>query len=381
MTQRRWLTHADLAIDTRPSVRREEYLDFMTFQANDRPLFTEIFGPLVGLKEEWAAQGATAEELDLSAFKYRAPMVGALPVHIGRLGPDRSEAVEETDEHVICRDHLGRLVKLSKGRATIPLPLEYPVSSMDDWLAVKGEYTFNEQRLATDWRKAAADHLAAGGATMVAIPGAFSAPRDLLGDSAVCLAYYDQPELLHDMIDTFCETACRALDAVSRDVQIDILFVHEDMAGKSGPLAGPAQVRVFFAPYYRKVWDMLANRGARLFQQDSDGDMRPVIDAFLDAGVNAMFPCEPAAGMDIVQLRKQYGKRLAFSGGIDKHVLRRGREEIAAELEYKIPPMVATGGCVLALDHRIPNGTPLDSYRFYVAKVWEIMNREAEKKG
>jgi hypothetical protein len=38
--------------------------------------------------------------------------------------------------------------------------------------------------------------------------------------------------------------------------------------------------------------------------------------------------------------------------------------------------MVATGGCVLALDHRIPNGTPLDHYRFYVRTAWEIMKRE-----
>jgi hypothetical protein len=38
--------------------------------------------------------------------------------------------------------------------------------------------------------------------------------------------------------------------------------------------------------------------------------------------------------------------------------------------------MVRTGGCVLGLDHRIPNGTPLENYRFYVAKAWEIMERE-----
>ena len=54
----------------------------------------------------------------------------------------------------------------------------------------------------------------------------------------------------------------------------------------------------------------------------------------------------------------------------------RGVHEIAAELEYKIPPMVKTGGCVLGLDHRIPNGTPLEAYRFYVRKAWEIMERE-----
>jgi uroporphyrinogen-III decarboxylase len=124
---------------------------------------------------------------------------------------------------------------------------------------------------------------------------------------------------------------------------------------------------------------MLQDRGARLFMQDSDGDMNGVLDAFLDAGLNAMHPMEPAAGMDIVAIRQKYGTRLAFEGGLDKHVIRRSREAIVAELEYKIPPMVRTGGCVLSLDHRIPNGTPLANYRFYIQKAWEIMNREAAK--
>ncbi|MDP6451656.1 MAG: uroporphyrinogen decarboxylase family protein, partial [Lentisphaeria bacterium] len=174
----------------------------------------------------------------------------------------------------------------------------------------------------------------------------------------ICLAYYDQPELMHDILDTIGATATHVLDRVSATVAVDVLFVHEDMAGKSGPLAGPAQIAEFIAPYYRRVWEMLQERGARLFDQDSDGDMNSVIEPFLAAGVNCMHPMEPASGMDIVDIRRTYGNRLAFYGGIDKHVLRRTREEIMAELEYKIPPMIESGGCVLALDHRIPNGTP-----------------------
>ena len=120
---------------------------------------------------------------------------------------------------------------------------------------------------------------------------------------------------------------------------------------------------------------MLQSRGARLFSQDSDGNIERVIPAFLDAGVNLMFPMEPAAGMDIVRLRAVYGTRLAFMGGIDKHVLRGMKEDIDAELEYKVTAMVKTGGCILALDHRIPNGTPLENYRYYVQRVWEIIGQ------
>jgi uroporphyrinogen decarboxylase len=109
--------------------------------------------------------------------------------------------------------------------------------------------------------------------------------------------------------------------------------------------------------------------------------MNPVVEDFIKAGVNVMHPLEPAAGMDIVALREQYGERLAFVGGLDKHCLRRGERAIVEELEYKIPPMMRTGACVLGLDHRIPNGTPLEAYRFYVRKAWEIMERETTANG
>ncbi len=377
MRELKWKTHADLAIRQTPSVGRAEYLDYMTFRENKRPLFTEIFGPLLGLKEEWEDQGATPEELDFSAFTYRCEARGGLPINTGRNGGYPEQLIEETEEHKIWRDGLGRMMKLPKAVATLALPLDFPVRTMDDWLKIKPWYEFSDDRISDQWHATAQQHREADRVVCVTIPGGFDEPRQLLGEEGLCMAFYDQPELIHDILQTIGDTAYKVLDRVSREDQIDLLSVHEDMAGKSGPLAGPDQIREFIAPYYRKIWDLLRDRGARLFDQDSDGDMNPVIDAFLDAGVNSMHPMEPASNMDIVKVREKYGTRLAFYGGIDKHVIRRSKQEIVEELEYKIPPMVKTGGCVLALDHRITNGTPIENYRFYVHKVWEIMNRKA----
>jgi hypothetical protein len=377
MTELKWKTHADLAIRKTPSVGRDEYLNHMTFQGNERPLFTEIFGPILGLKEEWEEQGATTEELEFSAFTYRCEARGAVPVKTGRNGGYPDELIEETDEHKIWRDGLGRTMKLPKTTATLPLPLDYPVRTMDDWLKIKPWYAFSEDRLSADWQAAVRRYREEDKVVSVGIPGGFDEPRQLLGDEGLCIAFYEKPDLIHDILQTIGDTAFKVLDRVSKAVQIDLLSVHEDMAGKSGPLAGPVHIQEFIAPYYRRIWDLLQDRGARVFDQDSDGDMNAVIDAFLEAGVNCMHPMEPAANMDIVKIRETYGTRLAFYGGIDKHVIRRSKQEIVDELEYKIPPMIKTGGCVLALDHRIPNGTPLENYRFYVRKAWEIMNRES----
>lgn len=376
MSKLKWKTHADLGIKKSPSVGREEYLDYMTFKSNERPLFTEIFGPIIGLKEEWEEQGATPEELDFSAFNFRCESRGRVPADTGCNGGYPEELIEENDEFKIWKDGLGRTMQLPKETATLALPLDYPVKNMDDWVKIKPWYEFSEDRIKPDYKEKAQEHLNADRVLCVGIPGGFDEPRQLMGEEELCIAFYEQPELIHDILETIGNTAFKVLEIVSRDVQIDMLSVHEDMAGKSGPLAGPVQIQEFIKPYYRKVWDMLQERGVRLFDQDSDGDMNPVIEAFMEAGVNCMYPMEPAANMDIVKVREKYGTKLAFYGGIDKHVIRKSKENILAELEYKIPPMVKTGGCVLALDHRIPNGTPLENYKFYIEKAWEIMNRE-----
>ncbi|MHC4871736.1 MAG: uroporphyrinogen decarboxylase family protein [Planctomycetota bacterium] len=375
MAELKWKTHADLAIKKTPTVGREEFLDHMTFQKNTRPLFTEIFGPLIGLKEEWEEQGAVPEELDFSAFRYQCESRFRVPVNCGRIGGFKEEVIEDTEEVKIWKDNLGRTMKLPKKNATVALPLDYPVRTMDDWLKIKPMYEFSEKRFAEDWLEKVKTARKNNSVAVAAIPGGFDEPRQLLGEEHLCISFYEQPELIHDILETIGDTAVKVLDRVSSQIQIDMLSVHEDMAGKSGPLAGPVQIKEFIKPYYQKVWKMLESRGARIFDQDSDGDMNPVIDAFLDTGLNCMHPMEPEAGMDIVKIREKYGSRLAFYGGIDKYVLAKSKEDIIRELEYKIPSLLQTGGCVFALDHRIPGGTPLENYKFYIEKVWEIFLR------
>ena len=315
----------------------------------------------------------------MSAFTYRQPLYTRLPVNTGWLHDVEEVILEETDEYMIARDNKGRRIKLPKGYATLGLPLEYPVQTMDDWLKLKPQYEFSEQRFTPGWEEVARQAQAEGRVVTIGIPGGFDETRELMGDGDLCIAYYEQPELVHDMLDTIAETAYRVLDRVSSVVQIDELDVHEDLAGRSGPLIGPRQMREFVVPYYRRIWDMMHARGTRIFRCDTDGNVDAIIPDFIAGGINLLWPMEPAAGMDIVKVREQYGQQLAFVGGIDKHVIRRSQDEIVAELEYKIPPMVRSGGCVLGLDHRIPNGTPIANYRFYVQKAWEIMNREAAR--
>jgi hypothetical protein len=354
---------------------REQYINLMTFGDIDRQMFSELFGPLIGLDHEWRDQGASEDEIDMTAFDWDyVPYVDCGGICTA-FNTTPAVVIEEDDEYRIERDFLGRTMKLCKATATLPLPMDYPVSEPSDWERVKHFYTFDEARILDRDIETALALQRQGHVVRAEIPGAWDMVRELMGEEQACVGYYCQPELMRDIMNTIQETSVKVLERVTDRIQIDQLYVHEDMAGRGGPLIGPKQVTEFVAPYYQACWDCVSSRGTRLFNQDSDGFMMPVMDAFLACGVNVMHPFEPAAGMDIVEVRKKYGKQVAMIGGIDKHVLRKTRADIRRELEYKMQPMMqATGGMIYGLDHRIPNGTPLENYRFYVKLGREILD-------
>jgi len=352
---------------------REQYIAHCLFEDTGREMFCELFGPLHRLESEWRAAGVPENEIGMTAFDWDYVRYKWLPARTGAITGMKKVVLEDTPEQTISIDEMGRKMKLCKNSATIPLPLTHPVATMDDWLRVKHWYAFSEDRVnraALDDIKKAHD---AGVLTLIGVPGGFDQPRQLLGEEGLCIAFYEEPEMIEDMLATMADTAVKVIERVGDVVPIDNLAIHEDMAGKTGPLIGPQFVREFLVPYYRRVWDAARAHGAKLFSQDSDGNMEAVIDAFLEGGVNCFYPCEPAAGMDIVKLREKYGKRFFIKGGIDKHVLRRSCEEIRAELEYKMSAPMRGGGTIFALDHRIPNGTPIENYRYYVSLGRELL--------
>ena len=352
---------------------RERYLAHCRHEFTGREMFCELFGPLAPLEEEWRKQGATEKEIAMTAFDWDYVLKTELAANCGAISGLETMVLEDKPEYTVCRDALGRTMKLIKNSATIPLPLDHPVETMEDWLKIKHWYTFREDRVNREELLRQKALREKGYLTLFSIPGGFDEPRQLLGEEGLCIAFYDEPEMVRDMLETFTDTALKVMERVGEIVPIDNLMIHEDMAGKSGSLIGPTLIREFLAPYYTAAWDCARSFGAELFSQDSDGNMNSVLEAFMECGVNCSYPCEPAAGMDIVALKEKYGKKLYYKGGIDKHVLRRDKEAIKKELEYKMSAPMLGGGTIFGLDHRIPNGVSIENYRYYVNTGREML--------
>ncbi len=344
----------------------KQYVDMMRYRGGTRPMFSELFGPLIGLDKQWREQGATEEQIKMRAFAFDYVDY----VHVGNyeaIDTYPVEVIEDNADYYIERDGFGRTMRMAKATSTIPLPMNYPVEDADDWLKIKHMFRFDESRIDEKSIAEAKERQKNGTLVKTEIYGGFDILRELMGEVNCCIAFYEDPDLIFDILNTISDTNQKLLKGLYSRIHIDQLSIHEDMAGKTAPLIGPDTVREFLLPYYKASWEIAADSGTELFCQDSDGNMNPLIDTFIEGGVNVFYPCEPGGDMDIVRLREKYGHAISFRGGIDKHVLRRTKEEIKAEVDYKMQPkMTSEGGTVFGLDHRIPDGTPLDNYIYYL---------------
>ncbi|MCQ2770510.1 MAG: hypothetical protein MJ236_01775 [Clostridia bacterium] len=355
-----------------------DYVNLLTY-GGQKPFFSELMGPIIGLADEWRAQGATEDLINLTGFAFDY-------VQNYRLG--NFEAINMYDEVVIrddaeykiFKDGYGRTMKIAKSTATIPLPMDYPVETMDDWLKIKHMFEYSEERVTDAMLEEAIAKQKLGFLIRCEIFGGFDILRELMGEENCCISFYEDEELCFDILNTISETNVKMLKKITSRIHIDQLSIHEDMAGKTGPLIGPNLVEKFLKPYYLASWDIVRNAGTKLFVQDSDGDMKPLIDTFIECGVNVIYPCEPNGGMDIVELRKKYGHKIAFAGGIDKFVLKKTKKDIEAEVDYKMQDIMMDGGIIYGLDHRIPNGTPLENYIHYVNYARQKLGLEPYEK-
>ncbi|MBQ8952647.1 MAG: hypothetical protein IJ048_00900, partial [Clostridia bacterium] len=126
---------------------REEYIAHMTFQDTGRELFTELFGPLAQLEAEWRAAGVAEDEIDLSAFGWDSVKYVWAGCNTGAVTGIAPRVISDTPEEQILIDSMGRKSRLCKRSATIPLPLEYPVETMEDWQRIRHWYEFDESRV------------------------------------------------------------------------------------------------------------------------------------------------------------------------------------------------------------------------------------------
>jgi len=280
--------------------------------------------------------------------------------------------IHEDSESVTKLTDRGVVMRTFKSADTMSMPehIEYPVKTRSDWEELKKRYNpsdpsrfpANWQKQCEGWRRGEPVLIFQGPRS----PSLFGFVRELLGVERTLYAFYDEPELVHDMMEFNTEFLINLLPRVLDEAPITSIFFWEDMCYRGGPLISPAMFREFMLPRYRCVTELARRKGVDIIFVDSDGNVEELIPLWLESGINGVYPMEVAAGMDVLKLRRQYGKELLMTGGIDKRVLARDKRAIDEELEAKLP-LAEQGGYIPHIDHAIPHDVPYENFVYY----WE----------
>jgi hypothetical protein len=383
---------------------RERFLAVMDFEPCDRTLLWE-WGYWGGAVERWYQEGLPrkrglpkpveyGETLSGPGAAWRSGVLNVpeaedvseavgldggretIPLQNLIYPPFEEEILDEDEETITMRDGLGVTLRTRKDANSVPHQVAWPVQGWDDWERLKAE-RFQirvEERLPANWDALVRDYwdrdyplaMASGHC------GFFGAPRTLMGDVNLFYAYYDQPDLVHDMLDFLTGFWIEIYGQVLEQVKdVDSAEFWEDMCYKNGPMISPAMFREFMMPYYKRLIGFLRDNGVRHFCVDTDGDCRLLIPLFLECGMTGMLPFEVQAGCDIVEIRKQY-PRLQIYGGLDKNLVAQGKEAIDRELEAKLPPLLRQGGYIPFVDHLVHPDISWENFCYYRQRVAEL---------
>jgi uroporphyrinogen decarboxylase len=186
--------------------------------------------------------------------------------------------------------------------------------------------------------------------------------RRLRGERRAYLDLACQPEIAHyclDRIFALCyERTQRIFDSIPG--QVLLTSVSEDFGGQKGLLFSLEMMREFFLPGMKRMIELARQRGAYVFCH-SDGAMRGALAELVEAGIQILNPIQwRLPGMDREGLKRDFGDRLIFHGGVDnQQTLPFGapaevRQEVADN--YRI--LGAGGGYILAPCHYLQDITP-----------------------
>ncbi|MDA0989318.1 MAG: hypothetical protein O3A51_01025 [Verrucomicrobia bacterium] len=360
---------------------RDRILGMIRGELVDTLPFRDAYGLMPGVLESWHQEGLprTIDDSAVNRYFGLPDPPPRLPLDFGFRPRFEERIIEETAEHRITLDRMGRRSKLLKGVATLPLPLDFPVSDWRTWRDYKRRLEFSVDRVGVNLERTAAENRARGALNRVGMMGFYWFPRDLMGDEGLCMAYFEQPDLVTDICDTWCTLIEHVLGAALEHVQIDCIHFGEDMAYRNGPMVGPNIFDGFIAPYYERINQLRTRHRVPIFSVDTDGRIDMLAKWFQRVGVNLIGPCEVQAGNELLSLRQELGNDMILEGGLDKRVLLEGPRAITSMLARVVPPMKSSGKWIASLDHRVLAGTTLNSYTVYVNTLRDLMRYQVEE--
>ncbi|NPV07763.1 MAG: hypothetical protein HPY83_07340 [Anaerolineae bacterium] len=354
---------------------RERFREALLFGHPDKvPLHPG--GPRESTLAAWHSQGLPAQYGRGEWYRYLMSLLGIEQDESGprvdpgvsfRMIPTFEEKVlEHRDGHYVVQDWMGAITEISDRydytyiRNAIDFVTRkwhrFPVQSREDF-EERMKWRFDPrhpERFPEDFEERAQALKDRDYPVTVGINGPFWQLREWLGFENLCLFMADDPDFIEYLVQFWTEFVMETLEPILDRIELDRVLISEDMAYKEHSMISPAMVRRFLVPAYQRWVPAIKESGCPIVEVDSDGYSAELIPIWIEVGINCCSPIEVAAGNDIVEFRRRFGRKMAYQGGIDKRCLAKGGEEMRAEVMRVVPPLLEEGGFIPGCDHGVP---------------------------
>lgn len=369
---------------------RERYCQTLCFGNPDK-LFLDPGRPRETTLATWRKQGLPEGVnwhdylMDTLGLERRTPVERLeLGVTFHMQPPFEEKILEHRDGHYIVQDWTGAITEISDEYDFSYLRSakdfvtrrwhRFPVQSREDWREeVQWRYTSDHpDRFALDFDERCQQLRERNYVLRIVIPGPFGQLRDWVGFENLCMLMVDDAGFVEEMAHYWGDFVYDMLMRILAQVTPDCVQVSEDMAYKMHSMISPAMTRRFLMPVWKKWIAALDAAGVPVKSVDSDGHIGVLLPLFIEAGFNCTYPIEVAAGNNIVAYREQYGRQMAYIGGIDKRALAVGGKTMRAEVMRVVPSLIKEGGCIPGCDHGVPPDISWPSFVEYTRLLAQL---------
>lgn len=354
---------------------RQRFVRTLLGQEVDRVPFMKVFGGDNAVLPQWEKEqpgiGAKIDSLIGFDCPYRGWSI--VPVNF-----DQSQRADPEIEQLPNGDTLNRyedgtvVTMLGHGDFHSQIT-HYPVSNRKDWKRVRDKYLDpdDSSRFPEDWSRQVELLNKRDFPLQLTHRGVYGMMRNLMGDETLCLSFYDDPELVKEMMQYCTDMMIRIWDKMTCDLQFDLIEFWEDMASKNGALVSPAVFREFMQPNYLKVAQYAKEHDIKILLVDSDGYTDNLAELMSESGVNSLYPFEVLAGCDVKKTLDRL-PRMSAIGGLDKNCMAGGKQTIDLELE-KARSLIRNGRYIPGPDHFVLSNVSLENYIYFMERLKEIV--------
>ncbi|MFA7005745.1 MAG: uroporphyrinogen decarboxylase family protein, partial [Verrucomicrobiia bacterium] len=197
----------------------------------------------------------------------------------------------------------------------------------------------------------------------------FSDMRDMLGYEEAMMQMLLEPEHFAALLDRVVDYNLTLARVGVERFGVEVIATTDDVANNTGLLMSPGSYFDVIGPSFRKVIGGYRSLGCHVIKH-CDGDIRPLLDFWIESGISCLDPIDPAGGLHMPTMKKQYGDRICLKGNIDcAGVLRSGTVEEVEAAVRELLRECGRDGIILSSSNSIHRGVKPENYMAMVQAI------------